>query len=119
MCFIGTAKMGTHTLSQLLSRKQPVGFNDGPLAMDPLRLNGVEPGTFGRQKEREDADTLALGFHLGIVFAYPSANDLAPMPGSIVPNEQPGSLPLLCQALTAPVEKLGRNVADWASADKA
>src|SRR6266700_2697238 len=119
MWFIGTAKIGTHALGQLLGRKQSVGFNDGPLAMDPLRLYGVEPGTFGRQKAWEDADTLALGFHLGIVLAYPGANDLASMPGSIVPNEQPSSLPLLCQALTAPVEKLGRNVADRASADKA
>src|SRR5436305_6031084 len=111
MCFIGTSKMGTHALSQKLRRKQPVGFNYGSLAMDPLRLNGIEPGTFGRQKAGQDADTLALSFHLGIVLAYPSAHQLAHMPGSIVPNEQRGSLPLLCQALTAPVEKLGRNVA--------
>lgn len=111
--------MGTHALSQLLSRKQPVGFNDGPLAMDPLRLDRVEPGTFRRQKARQNADTLALSLHLGIVLAYPGAHDLAHMPGSIVPNEQPGSFPLLCQALTAPVEKLSRNVADWTPGDKA
>ncbi len=78
--------MGTHALSQLLSRKQPVGFNYGPLAMDPLRLNRVEPGTFGRQKARQDADTLALSFHLGIVFADPGAHELAHMKGEHCPK---------------------------------
>ena len=69
--------MGTNTLNQLLSRKQPVGFNHSSFAMDPLRLNWVEPGTLRRQTKRQDADALALSFHLRVVFAYPGAHDLA------------------------------------------
>src|SRR5579859_4450436 len=87
MRFIRTPKMGTHTLSQLLRRKQSTGFHHGALAMHPLGLNGVEPGTFGRQKARQDTDALALSFHLGIVGADPGAHELAHMPGGVVPNE--------------------------------
>ena len=78
--------MGTHTLSQLLCGKQPVGFNDGALAMDPLGFNGVEPGTFGRQKARQDADALALSFHLRVMFADPGADELAHMKGAHCPK---------------------------------
>src|SRR5438874_228255 len=111
-------KMGTNALSQLLSRKQPAWFNHGPLTMDPLGLNGVKPGTFGGQEARQDADALALSFHLGIMFANPGAHELAHMPGGIVPNEQPGCLSLGLQVVTSPLQKLGGDVADWASRDK-
>ena len=69
--------MGTNALRQLLSRKQPVGFNNGALAMHPLGFNRVEPGTFGGQKARQDADALALSFHLGVVLADPGTDEFA------------------------------------------
>src|SRR6266852_3715953 len=119
MRFIRTPKMGTHTLSQLLRRKQSVGFHHGALAMHPLGLNRVEPGTFGRQKARKDADTLALSFHLGIVGADPGAHELAHMPGGVVPNEQPGCFSLGLHLLTSPLQELCRYIADGASCDKA
>jgi hypothetical protein len=56
MWFIGTPKMGTNALSQLLSRKQSVRFHHSTLAMHPLGPGRVEPGTFGRQKARQDTD---------------------------------------------------------------
>src|SRR2546423_13627360 len=112
MRFIRTAKMGTHALSQLWSRKQTIGFNHGALAMNPLGLNWVEPGTFGGQEARQDADALALRFHLGVVLADPGAHELAHMPRGIVPNEQPGGLSLGLQLLTSPLQKLRGNVAD-------
>src|SRR6266702_4221011 len=118
MCFIGTAKMGTNALSQLLSRKQPIGFNHGSLAMDALGLNRVEPGTFGRQKAGKDADALALSFHLAVVFADPGANELAHMPGGIVPNEQPSRFSLGLQLVTPPLQELRRDVADRAPRHK-
>src|SRR5881392_2085371 len=106
MCFIGTPKMGTNALSQKLGRKQPIGFDHGSLAMNPFWLNRVEPGTLRRQTKRQDADALALGFHLGVVFAYPGANDLAHMPGGVVPNEQPGRFSSGLQLVTPPLQKL-------------
>src|SRR6266849_8522745 len=119
MRFIRTPKMGTHTLSQLLRRKQSIGFHHGALAMHPLGLNGVEPGTFGGQKARQDTDALALSFHLGIVGADPCAHELAHMPGGVVPNEQPGCFSLGLHLLTSPLQELCRHIADGASCDKA
>src|SRR5260370_13705432 len=110
MWFIRPTKMTTNALSQLLSRKKPVGLNHGTLAMDPLRFNRVEPGTFGRQKARKDADALALSFHLGVVFTYPTADELAHMPGGIVPNEQPSRFPPGLQLLTPALQKLRGDV---------
>src|SRR5436305_1579598 len=118
MRFIRTAKMGTHALSQLLSRKQAVGFHHSALAMHPLGLNRVEPGTFGRQKAWRDAHALTLSFDLGVMCANPGAHHLAHMPGSVVPNEQPGALSLGLQVLTCPLQKLRGEVANWAPRDK-
>ncbi len=110
--------MGTNALRQLLSRKQPVGFNNSSLAMHPLGLNRVEPGTFGRQKAWQDADALAFNFHLGVVLAYPGTDDFAHMPGGIVPNKQPGCFPLSLQLLTFPLQELRGDVADRTPGDK-
>src|SRR5258708_18724809 len=119
MRFIRTAKMGTHALSQLLCRKQPVRFHHGALAMHPPGLNRVEPGTFGWQKAGQDTDALALSFHLDIVGADPGSHELAHMPGGVVPNEQPGCFSLGLHLLTSPLQELCRKIADGASRDKA
>ncbi len=118
MCFVETTKMGTNALSQLLSRKQFVGCNHGALAMDPLGLNWVEPGLLVGKKHA-GTDALALCFDLGVVLAEPSANDLAHMPGSIIPNEQPGRFPLGLYLVTSPLQELRGNIADRPSRHKA
>src|SRR6266702_504846 len=69
--FIGAAKVSTHTFSQLLSREQAIGFNNRLLGMDPLRLDRVEPGTFGGQKEGQNAHAFALLLDLLIVLTNP------------------------------------------------
>src|SRR5258708_19330687 len=118
MGFMGRGKMGTNGVRQLLSGKQFVGCNNGALAMYPLGLNRVEPGTFGRQKARQDADALALSFHLGVVLAYPGTHDFAHMPGGIVPNQQPGRFLLSLQPLTSPLQELRCDVTDRTPGDK-
>ena len=84
--------MGTHTLGQLLSGKQPVGFHHGALAMHPLGFNGVEPGTFGGQKEGQNAYAFAPLLNLIVVLANPGTHYLAHMKGGVIPDEQPGGL---------------------------
>jgi hypothetical protein len=86
MRFIRTAKMGTDALGQLVSRKQPIGFNHSALAMDPLGAGRVKPGTDGRQKAGQDAHALALCFHLSVVLANPGAHELAHMEGGHCPK---------------------------------
>src|SRR5260370_32109887 len=117
MRFIRTAKTSTNAFSQKVRGKQPVGFHHSVLAMDPIGFNRVEPGTFGRQETRQDADAFALSFDLGVVCADPSAHELAHMPGGVVPNEQPGRFPLSLHLVTPPLQKLRGELADGAPRD--
>jgi hypothetical protein len=111
--------MRTDPLRQLFGRKQAIGFNDGSLAMDPLRLDGTPPGVFRREPKGQDAHTFACLFDLLMVFSDPGPHDLAEMPGRISLDQQPGARALLCQPLAAPVEKLGGDVAHRALGNKA
>src|SRR5579875_1488535 len=119
MWFIGTAKMRTDALSQLLGRKQPVGLNDGPFAMHPPGFDGIEPGTLRGQPERQNTHTFRGLFDLLVVFSDPALNALADMPGGIVPDQQPGCFPLGFQTLATPVKELGGDLADRTPSDKA
>src|SRR5581483_3537504 len=119
MWFIRTAKMRTDPLSQLLCRKQAVGFHNRTLAMYPLRLDGIEPGTFRGEPKGQDTHACARLFHLLIVVSDPGSHDLTDMPGRVVPDQQPGALALRRQLLAAPVEKLGGDIAHGTPGDKA
>src|SRR4051794_12727559 len=111
MCFIGTAKVRTNAPGQLRSGKQAVGFDNGPLAMRPFRFDRVEPGAFRREAKGQNPYSFPALFDLLIVFSDPGPHALADMPGGIVPNQQPSTLALRLQSLTAPIEKLGGYVA--------
>src|SRR5947207_2788837 len=119
MSLVRTVKVGTDPLGKLASREQSIGFNDSALAMHPLGLDGIEPGTFRREQKGQDAYAFALLLDLLVVLAYPGAHDQALMPGGIIPDQQPGSLALGLQLSTTPVQKLGGNVTDGTSSDKA
>lgn len=119
MSVIGTAKMRTDPLSQLARRKQASGFNNRSFAMHPLWLDGIEPGTFGWQSKGQNAHAVAALSDLLVVFPDPIAHDLTDMPGRIIPDQQPGTLALSGQTLTAPVEKGGGDITDRTAIDKA
>lgn len=57
MRFVRATKIGTDTLSQLLSRKQCI---HSTFPVDPFGFNWVEPGTLCRQTEWQDAHSLVL-----------------------------------------------------------
>ena len=52
-----TAKVVTDATLHFVSGEQPSWLDDGPLAMHPMGLNAVEPGTLDRQPARNDAHT--------------------------------------------------------------
>lgn len=62
--------------------------------MHPLGLDGIEPGVLRWESEGQNTYTFARLFDLPIVFSDPGSHDLAAMPGSIVPDEQPGRFAL-------------------------
>src|SRR6266568_562768 len=119
MRFIRTMKIGTHSLSQFTSRQEPGRLDHRPLAMHPSRFNGIEPGALFGQQQRQNADPFARPFDLLIVLANPSTDQLAHMPGSVVPDQEPVALAFLFQPLTTPIQKLQADRADWPSSDKA
>ena len=97
MRFGSASEIRTNSLSQLLRRKQTVGFHYSPLAMHPLWLNWVKPGTLCRQKERQDAYPLVFLLDLLVVLANPGAHLLASMPRGIIQRlGSQAALPCLC-----------------------
>src|SRR6266851_4579109 len=84
--FIGAAKVSTNTFSQKLRREQPIGFHNNLLRMDPLRLDRVEPRTFGGQKEGQNAHALALLLDLLVVLTNPGTHHLTHMKGGVIPD---------------------------------
>src|SRR5690348_4563360 len=119
MRFIRTAKMRTDPLGQLLCRKQASGFNHGLFSMHPFGFDWIEPGALRGKLKGQNPHAVARHLDLLVVLSDPSPHQLADMPGSVVPDHQPGSLALRRQPLTAPVEKLGGDGTDRPSADKA
>src|SRR5258708_12217325 len=63
-----TAKVVTDSLSELLSGQKPSRFDNFSLAVDPLWLNSLEPGTLDGQPPRHDAYT-----------TFPSPTPLPPL----------------------------------------
>src|ERR1700680_4137429 len=81
------ARVGTHPSFQFVSTQETIRFGNVAFAMNPLRLNRVEPGTFGWQEARQDAHSQPGLFDGLVVVAYPGANGLAFVPGGIIPNQ--------------------------------
>ena len=114
-----TAKVVTDPLPDLLSSQKPSRFDNRSLAVDPFRLNPVEPGTLGRQPAQDDAYTTFAGAsllqHGLIVLAYPSSDLLTHMPGGVIPNQYEHVLALHLDLFTQPLQKIGGHLADRAS----
>ena len=84
---MGRSVCGTKAFVQFAVAQNMISFADLPLAMDPLWLNRVKPGTFGGQQASQDEHTLASLLDRLIVGALPSANHLTLVPGGVVPDQ--------------------------------
>jgi hypothetical protein len=102
------AEISTGAISQLSGREQAVGLDDGALAVDPLRLDGIEPGAFDRQVAGQDTHAMALLLDLLVVSVDPSPHMLADVPGGVVPDQRPdGDAPVVQSgARSAPGQEL-------------
>src|SRR5690242_19500744 len=119
MWFVGAPKMSTNTLGQLLGSQQQVRLHNNLPGVDPPGLDRVEPGTFGRQKKRQNAHSFVLLLDLLVVLSDPGPNHLAVMPGGIIPDQQPGRLARCLQPGADPLQELGGDGADRTAIDKA
>ena len=111
--------MSTNALSQLLGREQAIRFNHRLLRVDPLRLNGGEPGALGGQEARQDADAFPSLLDLPVVLPNPVPNHFAAMPRSIIPDQEPVALALGSQTLTTLLQKLNADGTHRSPGDKA
>jgi len=80
MGFTLTAIVGLDPRFQCVGTQQTVRFRDGPLPMDPCRVNRVKPRTFAGQGADDDASTTCAPVALLIRLAYPGAHGLAALP---------------------------------------
>ncbi len=87
MRLLRTAVIGAHTSFQFLSTQDAVSFGNIAFAVNPLWFNRVEPGTFRGQEARENAYTQACLLDRLVMVAEPSSNDLAFVPGGVIPDQ--------------------------------
>src|SRR5262249_40720444 len=77
-----------------------------PLAVDPLGLDGIEPGAFTRQPAGDKADALPLRLDPMIMGVDPVAHLDAFMPRGIVPDQEQRLLAQRREFVAAPGQKL-------------
>src|SRR6266487_1872912 len=119
MSFIRAPKVRTNSLGQLLGGKQAILLDHIAFGMNPLRLNRIEPGTFGRQKKGQNTHPFALLLDLLVVLSDPGLHQLAHVKGGIIPNQQPVGLALHLQLGATPLQKLGGESTHRATINKA
>ena len=87
-----TAEVVTDAALHFMSGEQTSWLDDGTLAMHPMRLNAVEPGTLHRQPAGNDAHpwfALTLSCErTAIVLLEPTTDFLTDMPRGIIPDEE-------------------------------
>src|SRR5262245_15541315 len=118
MGIMGATKVSTNPVSDLLSAEQPSRLDDGALAMDPLGLNRVEPGTLDRQIARQDPHAVPLLLDLSVLCTDPSAHAFTHMPGGVVPDQPPHPHTGFLQPRTAPAQELLGDGADRPALDE-
>ena len=96
--------MSTNAFSQKLRREQTIGFHNSLFGMHPLRLDGVEPGTFGGQKAGQNPNSFAHLLDLAVMLTNPGTYLFTDMPGGVIPNQQKGGscLALAIECNTTP-----------------
>ena len=105
---------------QLARRQQASRFHHGSFAMHPPGFDRIEPGAFRRQLERQDAHPFACLFDEARLCSLIQVHTiLLRWKAGIIPDQQPGVLPLRRQLLAAPLEKLSGAGASRTPGDKA
>jgi hypothetical protein len=114
MRFNATGIVCTDTHFQFCRAQEAIGFRDGPFAMDPLRLNRIQPWAFHRHPVGDKTHAALTCFHLLMVETDPRADRLTCLPRGVIPDAQQGGDAVRRQAVAAPGQKVGRHGADGA-----
>ena len=118
MSMMGTVEGGADALDQFGGWQQTSRFDDAPLAMHPLGLDGIQPRRLDRQIARDDPHPRAGQLDLAVVTADPGADLTADMPGGVVPDQQQGLFTERLKFTAAPGQVPRRERTDWAAIHK-
>src|SRR5215207_7969741 len=105
MLVMGTTKRPAHPLGEFVRAQQSIELHDLALAMNPFRLDGVQPRTLFREKATDDPHPTAALLHFSVVFAEPWPHLPGDVPACVVPDKKQGLLANSFEALAAPREK--------------
>src|SRR5215510_152430 len=87
MGFMSAVESGTYSLGQFVHGQGTIRFENTTLGMEPLRFNGIEPGTLDGQRANQQANALSRTLDLLIMLTDPLSHSLTAMPGGIIPNQ--------------------------------
>jgi hypothetical protein len=88
------------------------------LAVHPMRLNAIEPGTFGRQLTQQDSH-FSGALCRAIMRSQPRTHLLRDVPTGIIPNHQQSLFAFSLQLLAQPLQKRDGQRRDRTPRDKA
>src|SRR5215210_4634375 len=105
MLVMSTTKRPAHPVGEFIRAQQSVELHDLALAMNPFRLDGVQPRTLLREQATDDPHPTAALLYFSVVFAEPSPHLPGDVPACVVPDEKQGLLAKSFEPLAAPREK--------------
>src|ERR687892_2488530 len=108
MLVMRTTERPAYPLGKLVGSEEPVRLYDLALAMNPLRLYGVQPRAPLRKQAADDPHPFCALLDAAVVPPEPSPDLLGDVPTGVVPDEQQNLLAHLFELLQAPLEKLSR-----------
>src|SRR5450759_5459697 len=98
-------------LLNLRAGQLPVGFDDRPLAVQPLRLDRIEPRRLHGQVADPDL-AAARVLHAPVVRPDPTSHAFADVPGGVVPDQHENLLALRREPLAQPAQVILGHLAD-------
>ena len=118
MGFMGTTVGVGDAVGAFLDGEQAVGFEDAAFAVDPGGLDGVEPWTLDWQVAGDDADAVTRLLDLAVVVSDPVTDEVADVPGGVVPDQEQRLLAVGVELAAAPVEVVDGDGADRPAIDE-
>src|SRR5918998_1176923 len=108
MLVMRTTQDSANSVGEFVSPQQSVGFDDLALAVNPFRLDGIEPRTLLGQKAAYDPHPFAAVLDAAVLLSQPAPHLFGDVPAGVVPDEKQHFLAYRFELLQAPLKKLSR-----------
>src|SRR5215211_3017818 len=115
MLVMRTTEDPADSVGELISSKQSLGLCNLAFAVDPLRLDCIEPWALGGQQARYYPIPKAAGFDFSVVRCASVSHLSAFVPTCVVPDQEQDLLAYRLEPVATPPEKLRGYGAHWAA----